>query len=60
MNAEALKRYDAYPLLVEAVRRTTPNACQALAPQSPNYAGGKECGKCAYCTNTALLRALGE
>lgn len=60
LNFEELKRFDAYPLLVAALKSSTPSACQATAPQSPNYAGGKDCGKCVYCRNTALLKSLGE
>jgi hypothetical protein len=54
------QRAKAYPKLVDALKKSTPGGCQALAPQSPNYNSGKECGKCIYCRNTALLRELGE
>ena len=46
--------------LGEALQASMPERCQALAPSSPNYRDGKECGRCTFCRARAVLAKLAE
>jgi hypothetical protein len=54
---QAANSHDA---LVNALKACAPSACQAMAPASPNYKGGKPCGVCGYCLASAALKLAGE
>ena len=51
----------AAPELLEALKLCLPSKCQSLAYSSPNYNGGKDCGKCGYCLGrSAIAKAEGK
>lgn len=50
----------AAPALLAALERCLPSQCQATSPASPQYAGGKTCGRCGYCLGLAAIQVARE